>query len=560
MPPNINKAFVGINMTYNPKSAIEINMQNDISIRDVYPGNFAGILISESSPVTPAVNIENNTLQLPVGRHGIHVMNVFNPKIVNNTVHITQTNQPYSFFINGITLENCNNSEVQDNEVTGILPLDVAAKTAIQFSFCPNAQVTCNTTNYTGIGLQFLADCNNSIIRSNTMHKHDIGFYLGADGMGVEGVIGDQVSAYCPIAQTTYAPGNKWQGDNNNGAYPGGFAVYRYVGTPSPPSLFHVSPNIGTNFYDFGLSSGCNVAGYKILRFPVTNSAIICGNTCVGNLAEDDGERQASREALVNTPEPINESGQVLMGAQKMSLYGDVKQDSVSLGNSTILQNFVDSTGQTNLGTLYDVHEVYAQNMSDTTFVSDSVLTGALVDSISTVVDDIIPAILVEENEKLFVGWIVKMENEYFTQADTNEIINHAMQCPFTGGKVIYQIRALAMLFCDTLVFDDEVLCAPQASARNSNGAANSDKKDLFNCFAEPNPAADFIDFKMEGVAEFDVIKIFDSLGKQIKVFKCPGKMNTNRISLIYLSNGLYSYKILLENEVVGKGKFIISR
>jgi hypothetical protein len=91
----------------------------------------------------------------------------------------------------------------------------------------------------------------------------------------------------------------------------------------------------------------------------------------------------------------------------------------------------------------------------------------------------------------------------------------------------------------------------------------NEIKKSKSSVITFPNPAIDFIQFKLEDKYEDNdcTIDLFDALGNKIQTIKTTILKNKISISNLNLTNGLYFYTLIVQNnESSTTGKFLINK
>ena len=114
-------------------------------------------------------------------------------------------------------------------------------------------------------------------------------------------------------------------------------------------------------------------------------------------------------------------------------------------------------------------------------------------------------------------------------------------QCPFSGGKAVFEARAMVDYFNDTIVYDDDANCLAQ-------GYTMKQYKPLIeNSFVVkpiPNPATTSVTFTYTPeLFETGLLTITDNLSRKVVVRTINGKGTIN-VDLQGFNPGIYYYKI----------------
>ncbi|HEU4718071.1 MAG TPA: T9SS type A sorting domain-containing protein, partial [Bacteroidia bacterium] len=118
---------------------------------------------------------------------------------------------------------------------------------------------------------------------------------------------------------------------------------------------------------------------------------------------------------------------------------------------------------------------------------------------------------------------------------------------------------------CHSFTVDTTVLAANSvwdiflAKYRCENGVAVPDLSSPGEFSAFPNPAGDFITFRLPDLSTSATLIITDNLGREVKRQQLNGEKQV-QISVADLADGIYFYRFTGENGIVSTGKFIIQR
>jgi hypothetical protein len=164
----------------------------------------------------------------------------------------------------------------------------------------------------------------------------------------------------------------------------------------------------------------------------------------------------------------------------------------------------------------------------------------------------------IEINEKtinsIYLDKIVY--NNYDLDSTQTANLNYiASQCPFAGGRSVYEVRVIKSMLGDSTVYNDSLACVG-LGFRISH---TSHKPGNLFIKVSPNP--------VNGNCTFDyylpedvtgLIEIFDLLGNRVDVIDVKANSNKTNYSPVGLVSGLYQFRLIANNSVIGNGKLAI--
>jgi hypothetical protein len=283
----------------------------------------------------------------------------------------------------------------------------------------------------------------------------------------------------------------------------------------------------------------------------------------------------------------------------QQQLYERIRKEPQIIYNNTILQNFKDSIGLTIEKDLYDIKEAKSQYLAFTpiekqntilaaeglnTAMSnyqilyeaalgrDSLINSAdsialslqqnLVQSYATTYHNLQiqglatqqnAALLIFNDNQSLVTTPIQAQNEKIVNMielgniQSSTIINNtadiaylqsvANQCPITGGRAVYQARALLAAQGNTTFYNNNTLCAAQNIAYKTQPTKTkvSHKIGIY-----PNPANDY--FTVPNSNTPTTITVFDSMGRTI--MQTAPQTTAQKIDTAAWVNGLYFVQI----------------
>jgi hypothetical protein len=185
------------------------------------------------------------------------------------------------------------------------------------------------------------------------------------------------------------------------------------------------------------------------------------------------------------------------------------------------------------------------------------------------------------ENELWMNNLALAVSQNGITAISNSDKINLevlANACPYEEGTAVFKARMLWALFNPAAQYNDRLNCLPQTQNRssdnNSNTSTNIDSllevqvsesatklveytkyyaqkdsvKELINLIqVYPNPSTNYV-FVSSPIKENGVFELQNILGESILIV--PIKENITTIKLPSLANGMYTYKIIYQNEI----------
>jgi hypothetical protein len=132
---------------------------------------------------------------------------------------------------------------------------------------------------------------------------------------------------------------------------------------------------------------------------------------------------------------------------------------------------------------------------------------------------------------------LYETDGEIPIEQELSTILSVANQCPYAGGKAVYQARALVHLFTDSVQYNDEAVCLQSGIFRV--GEENKENQTL-SFSLSPNPAKEKVrvNFSLK-VDEPFTIQLLDITGREIK---CQSFATSAKVELdiTALPSGMY--------------------
>lgn len=502
------------------------------------------------------VNIEDNA-----NCKAIYLLSANGAQLINNTVYWNFSGacgDPCPA-VYGIRLEDATECTLDCNHISGTSTIAsyIEGKRGISLSYSPSCKLTCNTTDKLKSGLEFLADCNNAVIKGSTLNAHKYGILVGYETtIGVvEGVIGNQ------SVSGGFAPGNRYQGNNNSGNFLGsGYGLYRYLssGTNPPNIIFDVLSNTTTDFYT--TSSASNKSNGAIQQSLQEASSFACDENCQSTLREgDDGilsdSLLADFETIVADSAEVGSTYEVTVWSMQKNVYEAVNNQPQLQDSSEVLSDFMEKMRIGTIGKLVLVEHLM-QQLSDTTLTDEIIELKH--DSASQLLATIETEKIFEQNAKdVYTIYLNTLHSDIdtFSEEQKSDLYSIAIQCPYYGGPVVYNSRSLYSLVNDSACYNDEELCALQEQTvkyeRPSSGLKGKFTMDVY-----PNPTDDMIAVKYH-VSELSIARfqLTDTYGRILIKEEVSKSSGTELLSLKALPSGIYHLALITDDHVVCTSK-----
>lgn len=205
------------------------------------------------------------------------------------------------------------------------------------------------------------------------------------------------------------------------------------------------------------------------------------------------------------------------------------------------------------MGKLDDVETI----LSDLTTATPSILA-----SVQSVNNTVIPASDVETNSKWMNNLLIEnaLVGGDYSASQISDLQTLAAKCPYNDGQAVYQARVILSQIEDT-----EYLNACETATPGSHSMSpfsqSDDEVSVYNdfrLFPNPNDGTMNFVYSLKEASQGEMI-IFDLTGKSVAKYSLPtGLDNQILINETQLSNGVYFYKVIVDNEIKVSDKIVI--
>jgi hypothetical protein len=581
---DIKATRYGIFWNFNKGAALMRAFENNIYVSG---SNVDGISINEKGGANGNYIIEYNTVKAANDGsnkgtvNGISASSVLLPLIACNNVElITNHNDPK---YTAIRIDACNTATVTNNTVRSHHANNMFYTLGIETNISDNCRITCNNIDSTNYGVYFGGICIKTYFAGNTMNQHQIPLYLNS------------------VAEIDSQPhnGNQWLDVTKIGAVNVNAASIFTLGK----SAFVTDPNLGL-IYNPIVPLNAALPPYYVndggwfFQFPGFTFSCSPQSGCVAQIANPNEGSSELRKAIVYdstlTSDYIPESKMMA----KQSLLYELQRDSVKYASDTALQNFVLANKYNSVGLLSDVktklesadkltdtqlqnvlnidsiNKWYAENIEaingqlilnkdslleveklhmldsinkytaekESVLAAKEIAANTILADADTKNDQVAPILDPDANQQMMnkvniIYESVGLEGILYLY---NDILTIAQQCPYKGGKAVYEARIFGALIDNTIVYDDAAICLQQGIYRSSD---ISTELNLSNEDIEivPNPANEFVTVqlneKLDGICK---VEIKDAVNKVVYSGQFNCRDAQTKINTTNFNQGIY--------------------
>ncbi len=162
-----------------------------------------------------------------------------------------------------------------------------------------------------------------------------------------------------------------------------------------------------------------------------------------------------------------------------------------------------------------------------------------------------INALMLNHDGKISVGNL--------TTGDKTVVENIAWQCPYKGGKAVYDARGIVWKYNPGAKFEDELLCNNGAYFRQSENHSIASRGTEISLF--PNPAKNTVTLHYN-LSDFKNVtaSVADLTGRVLYTFDVDAKVAETNFNVADFANGYYLVKIMAGNNEIKTMKMAIAK
>jgi hypothetical protein len=171
-----------------------------------------------------------------------------------------------------------------------------------------------------------------------------------------------------------------------------------------------------------------------------------------------------------------------------------------------------------------------------------------------SVLNTISPNNVIEQNFLSVDNAIVKLHSDTLNSGDVNALQSVAVQCPLTGGSIVWRARALLNRYYKTILTYADA-CANASNSRLANIAESPSNNQSVMVYPNPSNGKMTMDYELTSDAQ---LHITDVTGKSIGSYTLNSSQKTIDINMENLTNGVYLYTVINQQGLVKTGRFVI--
>lgn len=554
----INNCTAGI---YNLRQGVNISGTININSNSITATGGAivnnGIRLQDITNAQQSKNIFVNTNTISGVEIGISLENVKASAQVNgNNITLNSLNSAgatrWGILLTGADMgPGGNYNDVNGNTINGGITAPVSANIGIKGIYAylsPNSSVKCNTVNNLGQSLVFEGTCNPSTVTNNTMNTAYDGFVLKNSGIiGAQGSLVSASDNQWVATSPAVVPNNFYYSQllaDNSNMLLGSSPLYVQNISPGykPTKNQFLNSGVLPVFTNAAASVGCGGGGGA---FAASSSApVASGSTTDVAISTISVDQQISPN-----------TNQYPVYAVQSRLFDQLAAYEYLQNNPSLIKGkykkFCDSLSLTAIGACQKFNRAIQQ--------SDMAMAQSLNNSFT-------PVTPIEQNHQTINKYLLDgLANGKYELArkEKNSVKSIASQCALTGGKAVFQARALYNMLAghDTIFIE---ICKDNFT--NAKLAQNSDRDNtpatlslnsIAKLYPNPNGGSFILEYNIVDATDA-LFEIFDITGKRIDSVKLNGKVTLAEVNENGLENGIYYYRISVNGNAIAADKLVV--
>ncbi len=478
---------------------------------------------------TPTLRVFSNNIKRVTT--GIAVTNFTLPNIRYNT--ITALTDIYGANINGILVTTSPTADIESNTIVGTTSASWYM-TGVRVESSANVNMAYNKVENVGRGLFYSGTCTGIEMGKNHMKNNMDGIFFNYAYLG---------PLNTELNTNGRATENTWEG-----SFTSHVACYYTLGTNYTMNLYSKPCTQCTGGQSMNPSPflKANGPGSPNSSDIGTYQATIPSSWLGWKMSNPKKDLYLG---LVkdNVKLPVYDEAAKWMS--KYSIYADLQNDTQLTNNDAELKSFSDSLAPLNIGKFYKLNKLLTTANYNTNNAEKSLA-------------ELMPENIVEQNLKIvYAITIATTQNSSLSKSDVKTLQTIAQQCPYEGGYGVYNARVLLANVDSKKYINNCEMGKTNKLGKSGLKLVQADSSAGANpVIVYPNPANDRLNvsaFLEEG--QTGVLNIYDLTGKLALTNMLTGSYNTD-ISTTMLKDGLYLYKVSVNNSVIGTGKLSIIR
>ena len=259
-------------------------------------------------------------------------------------------------------------------------------------------------------------------------------------------------------------------------------------------------------------------------------------------------------------------------GSGRMSSNSSIYADSATIVRDSVLLSILSGIENGDPFPIYDIQTRWAlqyyvssqnsnfnaangyENAKDFAMV-DGAISGNNYTQAQSLLSSINVNNIIENNWQTVDNIIIKLQRDSLDSSNINTLSKVAIQCPLTGGSIIYNARAILNHYYKRII-DYSDNCNDNNDARLTSIIKTVTNTSAINVYPNPNNGNMFFTYKITKDAH---LEISDIKGSLVGTYILPATTNNFEVKNENLKDGIYFYKVIDDKGTVVKiGKIIV--
>jgi hypothetical protein len=460
--------------------------------------------------------------------YGINLQNFSTAQVHGNDVYIKNAVNPSV----GINVSGCSNSNIHYNYIWSTTISGTNQKTYGIKSNNNISAVTCNTSHNVGAGTWFGGNNAATLIHANTLDYCYDGIYIYDCTIGTQGVCNSDPSdnQWTGTIANSQIMTDNWNAINNTFNY----------------------RNTGTYAINYLLVKNKNSAQLaNIYPCPNPASPHVCG-TRGGSSDRPDKIKMVLANIKKYKTDAVEKAWM-----DYYDVYSQLKKNKNWTDNDNDLKNVEDSLEKTSVGDIYKIYQLLNDNSKP-----------ADIKKLLKLNSSIVPTTVVEESFKkvheIFLNNFAQ-ENFELDKSQISTLVEIAKKCPFKYGDAVFEARGMLAMTGDKTEYINS--CETSYNDDNTRNSGNSetlvspvnDNEIARDIKIYPNPANNSITVEYSfNNTQKGQIEVYNLTGRKIVSQLLNGNENRVILNTNNWESGIYTYKIIVDNNIVMINKLTI--
>ena len=527
---------------------------NDIAAPSATGYCKSAIQIEQLAGTVDAVFIYDNTIDEVYNGIIVNGVKTDLEILSNPRIKIESTAKTYgasaTYQRSAIKLSNCEYGIIRNNAVSSNAATTPTSNTTASYNNgiylvnSKNGNIECNSASNLGRGFTFEGTCVPNTWLTNSMSNSYTGLEIRTNGkIGTQGAISGSpnlsANTWTTITQETNVLSSP--GTNSLSVL---YLKANITGLKTQPTL-----NFGTatQTYTTGVSGGIQV---------ITGTSYTCNASGVAQrmnhsnngsnqkqIADDNDSLALYTSLATNDANAYDVFTDEFMYQDKQLVYKLLKEDSLDAPEGSALDSFYIANQNTVINQLTEAQQAIAGNDLNTAIAKNNAVTAT-----NTVEQKH------QRANELLLKYLANHSYNYSTE-EKQDLYAMANECLVKGYYVI-QCRNLLNLISDQIIsYEDN--CDTEANNSRKTKVSTVSFATSFLLSPNPNNGTMKLDYDL-GKDQEAIINLLDVTGKLVRSYKLANTKGTLEMNEQGLQNGIYFYRILVDNKTIKTDKIVI--